>query len=47
MFAKTGRERWYAAFSDNDSWSTNEIVISRNAAALYNFLAARRLARGN
>ena len=33
-------------FTDNDSWSTNEIVISWNAALLYNLYAAKKFARG-
>ena len=32
-------------FTDNDSWSTNEIAINWNAALLYNLYAARQIAR--
>ncbi|MBI1806982.1 MAG: glycoside hydrolase family 9 protein [Ignavibacteria bacterium] len=33
-------------FTDNDSWSTNEIAINWNAALLYNLYAAKYIARG-
>ncbi len=33
-------------FTDNDSWSTNEIVISWNAAFIYNLYAAQSVAHG-
>jgi len=32
-------------FTDNDSWSTNEVAINWNAALLYNLYAARAAAR--
>jgi endoglucanase len=32
-------------FTDNDSWSTNEVAINWNAALLYNLYAARAVAR--
>ncbi len=31
-------------FTDNDSWSTNEVAINWNAALLYNLYAARKVA---
>ncbi len=34
-------------FTDNDSWSTNEVTINWQAAVLYNLLAAQRLARSS
>lgn len=33
-------------FTDNDSWSTNEIAINWNAALLYNLYAAKKIAKG-
>ncbi len=35
-----------ARFTDNDSWCTNEVVVSWNAALVYNLYAARAIARG-
>lgn len=34
-----------ARYTDNDSWSTNEVAVNWQAAALYNFFFARRVAR--
>ena len=33
-------------FTDNDSWSTNEVCVNWNAALVYNLYAARMIARG-
>ncbi|MDL1892455.1 hypothetical protein FBQ87_06135 [Sphingobacteriales bacterium CHB3] len=38
---RDGRTPLDGRFTDNDSWSTNEIVISWNAVFLYNLYAAR------
>jgi hypothetical protein len=35
-----------ARYTDNDSWSTNEVAINWQAAAVYNIFAARAIARG-
>lgn len=42
---RDGRTPLDARFTDNDSWSTNEICINWNAAFLYNLYAARAAAR--
>jgi endoglucanase len=43
---RNGSEPVEGRFTDNDSWSTNEVAINWNAALLYNLYAARKYARG-
>lgn len=44
---RNGSEPVEGRFTDNDSWSTNEVAINWNAALLYNLYAARHVARGS
>lgn len=44
--ARLGRVPIEGRFTDNDSWSTNEVAVNWNAALLYNLHGARMLARG-
>lgn len=44
---RTGSVPIEGRFTDNDSWSTNEVCINWNAALVYNLYAARRVARGS
>jgi endoglucanase len=46
MNPRTGSVPVDGRFTDNDSWSTNEITINWNAALVYNLYAARAIARG-
>lgn len=43
---KEGRVPVDGRFTDNDSWSTNEIVVNWNAPLLYNLYGAKALAAG-
>jgi endoglucanase len=45
-FPRDGSTPFEARFTDNDSWSTNEISIEWQATALYNLSFARWMARG-